>query len=157
MARTKLNSNVRKAIIKAIEAGVPVNHAARAAGIVDRTFRHWRKRGENPQGVEDNTYCRLCQEIEEAEARFITKNVERVDKAADKDPSHAEWLLERRYPGIFGKRIEIDLGPSKVLMLLQERAREALNQGSQGEIESQVMITTVDDVREGVIDNEADK
>ena len=141
MARTKLNSNVRKAITKAIEAGVPVTHAASAAGIADRTFRYWRNKGENPQEPGDSIYCRLCQEIEEAEARFIKKNVERVDKAADKDPSHAEWLLERRYPGIFGKRVEIEIGPSKVLLLLQERANKALNGESQEKIESQVMIT----------------
>jgi len=142
MARTKLNSNVKKAIVKAIEAGVPVNHAARAAGINDRTFRNWRARGENPQEPGDSIYSRLYQEIEEAEARFIKLNIERINKAADKDPSHAEWLLERRYPGIFGKRVEIDIGPSKVLIALQEQAQKALNGESQEKIEPQVMIAT---------------
>jgi len=142
MARTKLNSNVKKAIVKAVEAGVPVPHAARAAGINDRTFRYWRARGEKPQGVEDNIYSHLCRGIEEAEARFIKRNIERIDKAADKDPSHAEWLLERRYPGIFGKRVEIDIGPSKVLIALQEQAQKALNGESQEKIEPQLMIAT---------------
>ena len=127
MARTKLNNTILKAILKTVEAGVPIPHAARAVGINDRTFRSWRARGEKPQGAEDNIYSHLCQGIEEAEAKFIKVNVERVDKAADKDPNHAEWLLERRWPGIFGKRVEIEIGPSKVLLALQEEAQKSLD------------------------------
>lgn len=120
MAKTKLNPKVQKALLKCIELGVPREQASLVVGICSMTFRRWVARGENPQGVEDDIYVRLVNEIEYSKAKFIKTNLEIVQKAAYRDASHSEWLLERGFPALFGKRVEVDVGPSKALLLLQD-------------------------------------
>lgn len=126
MAKTKLNPKVQKALLKCVELGVPREQASQVVGISSATFRRWVVRGENPQGVEDDIYARLVNEIERSQAKFIKTNLEIIQKAAQRDAHHSEWLLERGFPALFGKRMEIDVGPSKIMLALQESAREAL-------------------------------
>ena len=107
-------------------------------------------KGEHPNGDND-IYVQLVRDIEQAEANFIKKNVGRIDKGAEKNTEDAKWLLERRLPGEFGRRIELEVGPSKVLMALQEQAQRALGKDTQREIATQSLIAAVDDTPE---DNE---
>jgi len=108
-----------------IELGVPEGHAAHAIGVTPQTFINWKHRGENynpDNGTrEDYIFYNLLNEIDEAKARFVEKNVRRIDTAANKDPNHAQWLLERRDADNFAKREPSVIIESKVLIALQER------------------------------------
>lgn len=124
MNRTKLTPFVRKKVLELIELGIPEGRAAHAVGITPQTFINWKHRGENPTPNNgDDIFLNLLNSIEESKARFIEKNVRRIDKTADKNSEDAKWLLERRDPGEFGKRDVLEVGPSKVLIALQEQAR----------------------------------
>ena len=149
--KTKLTPFVRKKLIELIELGMPEGRAASAIGITPQTFIRWKHRGETPTHPEngDIIYVNLVNDLAQAEAKFIQRNIERIDKGADKDPEHAKWLLERRDPGEFGRRIELEVGPSKVLLALQENAQKALGKGTQREIATQALIAAVDDTPEG--------
>jgi len=141
MTKSKLTPFVRKQLVNCIEMGMPIGRAALAVGISHRTFDRWMGRGEHPNG-NDDIYVQLVKEIEKAEATFIKKNVERIDKSAEKNSDDAKWLLERRLPGEFGRRIELEVGPSKVLMALQEQAQKALTRDTQREITTQALETS---------------
>lgn len=126
MLKSKLTPFVRKQLCNCIEIGMPIGRAAVAVGISHQTFNRWRSRGEENDPSEGGIFIQLVEELARAEANFIKKNVERVDRGAEKDPEHAKWLLERRDPGEFGKRVELEVGPSKVLLALQEQARKTI-------------------------------
>ena len=145
MYRSKLTPFVRKQLVNCIEIGMPIGRAARAVGICHRTFDRWMNKGEHSNGDND-IYVQLVRDIEQAEANFIKKNVGRIDKGAEKNTEDAKWLLERRLPGEFGRRIELEVGPSRVLMALQEQARKALGKDTQREIATQALIAVADDV-----------
>ena len=122
--RTKLTPFVKKKVVEYIEMGMPIGKAANAVGVAHQTFDRWVRRGESPvDGNGDSIFVQLVQDLATAEANFIKRNVARVDKGADRNTEDAKWLLERRDPGEFGKRVELDIGPSKVLIALQEKAR----------------------------------
>ena len=152
--RSKLTPFVKKKIMECVELGMPINRAANAVGISSRTFERWKARGENPNG-DDDIFVSFVEDLEKSEANYIKRNLERIDRGAEKDASHAEWGLERRFPSEFGKRMELEVGPSKVLLALQDRFASLKQgdfaQGALGEPQKQIEAKSRidDDVIEG--------
>jgi len=138
-----LDENTRGTIVKYIKNGNYIKTACLAAGISERAYYDWVARGENPKGGEDEIYVQFLQELKKAEAENITKNIQNIQDAGNRPQTWmaSAWLLERKYPADFGRRIELEVGPSKVLLALQEQAQRALNGESREKIESQAMIT----------------
>jgi len=130
MFRSRLTPAVRKELVKCIELGVPPNRAASAVGICNRTFERWRDRGEKERNSGDGgnggIYVALVNELDRAEGKFVKRNVERIEKGAEKDTEDAKWLLERRDRDNFAKTVDVVVGPSKVLLALQESSRQAM-------------------------------
>jgi len=87
-----------EASVAAIAAGVPVTHAARAAGVHRSTLSAWRA---------DNSDIR--DRLEKAEAEAVQFHVAIVRKAAIEGVWTASaWWLERTHPAEFGKRLRTD-------------------------------------------------
>jgi len=123
MAKTKLTPERQGAIVKLIREGNYIYRACQAVGISQQTYEQWVKRGEQGDG---EIYIAFLEAIKKAESEFIAENVAIIQTAAKKNWFAAAWLLERKYPAEFGKRVELEVGPSKVLLALQESAREEL-------------------------------
>ena len=125
MDRSKLTPFVKKKICELVELGVPDRHAAHAVGVTPQTFINWKHRGENynpNNGTNgDEKYLSLLNGITEAKAKFVKKNVARIDKSAEKDTDKAQWLLERRIPEDFAKREVLQVEESRVLIALRDR------------------------------------
>lgn len=83
-------------ILKNIEVGVPLYHAAYAAGVSYKTFVRWR---HTIPGLED--------QVKAAEARFVRRGMLRIEEAAKKNWQAMAWKLERRFPKQFSLREEI--------------------------------------------------
>ena len=84
-----------KAIVQAVEVGVPYRHAAAIAGIDEDTFQNWK-----------NRYSEFSEAIKEAEGKAIQGRLARIRLA---EPDHwqaAAWWLERKYPQEFGKTVQ---------------------------------------------------
>ena len=82
-----------KIILHALRHGATHKLAAHAAGIADRTMREWRTRHE----MFDTA-------VREAEAYAAVKALERIESAAQSGIWQASaWLLERRYPSMYGR------------------------------------------------------
>jgi len=82
-----------KIILHALRHGATHKLAAHAAGIGERTMRDWRNRHE----LFDTA-------VREAEAHAAVKALERIESAAQSGIWQASaWLLERRYPSMYGR------------------------------------------------------
>ena len=142
---SKLTPERQKAICGFIAAGVPNVNAAQLSGICEATFYHWLKLAEPGEDGEDPDprYLEFSECVKDAESGFIASGVELIRRAAT-DPTVTKkehvredadgkitkeivketrpptwqpmaWLLERRRPELFGRRLEhageVKLGP----------------------------------------------
>lgn len=120
MAKTKRTAEVRDAIIRALELGANRVTAYQAANVSHDTFYKWM--ADDPA---------FSEAVKSAEARFVTKNLERIDKAAQEMTWTASaWLLERRRPDDFSQRQRIDVKQLDDATLVRLLAAEA-DSGSQ--------------------------
>lgn len=123
MARpTKLTPEAQERICQAIRLGATYEHAAQRGGIGYSTLRDWVLRGEaeldrvadNPRAsirADELIYVEFSEALKEAESDGILANLAHIRKAAQGDEDNrpqwqaAAWLLERRHPNIYGRRV----------------------------------------------------
>jgi hypothetical protein len=103
---TLLTDEVEERILRAIRAGNFRGTAAQWAGIGDRTLRDWLKRGEEDEESREGLFRqRLLEAEQSAEIRMVGL----ISKAAERDPRHAQWWLERKHPDRWGRKDRISL------------------------------------------------
>jgi hypothetical protein len=99
------NLQVHKQIIDALKSGGYKTHAAHAAGISRDTLDNWIEAGRAGR----EPFVRFAQECDKARADDALRNQAIVSAAAvrriEGDWKAAAWLLERKYPKLYGKRI----------------------------------------------------
>jgi len=88
---TALTPTIQALIVRLVKAGNYGNVAARWAGISPDTMSRWLHRPGEP-------YESFRRAIEEADAAAEVELVDRIVRAADADPRHAQWLLARKHP-----------------------------------------------------------
>lgn len=101
---TKLNKDVIVRIGQAIKLGMTYEHAAQYIGVAYETFNRWMKEGAN---AESNTLkCQFYQVVKESEGTAVAACMAKIQKAAtDGQWTAAAWILERRYPATYGRRV----------------------------------------------------
>ena len=139
------NKVIRDTIIKYISNGNYIKTACLAAGVDDATYYTWIHRAEHANGdPSDKIYIDFLGELKKAEAKAQVETIARINEAG-KMPQNWQanaWRAERKNPELWGRRDVLEIGPSKVLIALQEQAQKALSQGSQA------FIAAVDDIPE---------
>lgn len=91
-------------IVEAIRQGMPYKLAASAGGVSYNTFVRWRNEGTNPNAP---THLRkFSEQVREAEAEATQRLFALIEAAAPKNWKAAAWMLERRYPDLFGKDVK---------------------------------------------------
>jgi hypothetical protein len=114
--KLKLNDDLIKKIVSAIEIGTYNKVAARAVGIDESTFYMWLKKGEEAKakGI-NNIYSQFYDAVKEAESRAMIRHLSNIVKASQEGNWQASaWILERRYPELWGRKdrmnVETDNG-----------------------------------------------
>ena len=127
------NKVIRDTIIKYISNGNYIRTSCLAAGITDATYYNWEKRANNyipGNGTGgDKIYFLFFEELKNAEAKAQADTIARID-AAGKLPQYWQanaWRAERKNPELWGRRDVLEIGPSKVLLALQENARKYID------------------------------
>jgi len=138
---TLLTEDTKNIILDYISKGNYIKTACLAAGVSEATFYSWVQRAENPANG-NKIYLEFLEELKKARQKNISQRVAKIQDAGEKPQNWMAnaWLLERMIPGEYGRRIELEVGPSKVLMALQEQAQKALTQDTQREITTQPVI-----------------
>lgn len=108
----KYSEPIVRAFCDALAIGATRRFAAQGAGISDQTYLNWMK-----------TKPEFLRAMIDAEDRFLKRNLAVIMRAAveNTDWKAAAWLLERRFPSEYGKKLTINI---------EELARQrALEQG----------------------------
>lgn len=114
MARkTKLNKETQARICELIKAGNYFAVAAQAAGITEQTFYNWKRRGEAAEErqrlgekltAQERQFLSFLEAIKEAENIAHASAVAQIRQAGLKQWQANAFLLERRYPDLWGRR-----------------------------------------------------
>jgi transposase len=134
MARpSKLTLNITKRIGENIALGLPYSLAASAAGITYQTFNEWIKKG---QIEKSGKYFQFYQYIQKQNADAAKALLERLNDVADAvNCQVCMWILERRFPEEFGKRVY--------------RKINSVSENKNEDVE--IKIKEVDAIRKGII------
>ena len=84
-----------------VQLGVPPLAAVMAQGASSKEFAEWWTQGSDGG---TSRPAKLYQAIKKAEARCQAILVGKVRQAATTEASHAEWLLERRFPDVYVRK-----------------------------------------------------
>lgn len=110
-------------ILTVLRAGAADKHAAAAAGVSQRTLQAWLARAaEHDPGAETSDaeipkacgaeamYVLFARRANEARGQGVAGQLAAIGKAArDGDWRAAAWLLERRHPEEYGKRLAVGI------------------------------------------------
>jgi len=123
---SKFTPENTKAIIEALELGVPATYAPQVAGVDYNTFRGWIVRGEK-EG--EGEYWEFSEAIKKSKAIFIQSNLQIIKAAAKKKTwNAAAWLLERSLPAEYARRfIPLDAPVEKPIP--EEEAEDLIRRG----------------------------
>ena len=103
MRPTKLSQDTIDRLADAIRLGATWERAADVAGISVATLRDWRRRGE----AGDRQFAALLAALKAAEGDGVSRALQVIRQAAEGGQwQAAAWLLERRYPADYGRRVE---------------------------------------------------
>lgn len=95
--RSKYTPETVDKLTHAIRLGATYQLACNYAGISHETFHQWRK-----------TKPEFSEAITQAEGEAAIKWLDLVNKGAQELPQWAAWMLERRYPEMYGRnRVEL--------------------------------------------------
>lgn len=111
---TKLTPAVQEAICTAIEYGMPLEKAADYGGVHEDTVLNWRKAGEALQVRLDagetleltdteRRYLDFFGAIQQSFAKAMLFHLQNLTDSAHVNPGNSMWILERRWPEIFGR------------------------------------------------------
>ena len=121
--KTKLlKPHVRQTILDYIAKGNYISTACMAAGVSHATYCNWVNRAEREEG---GVYVEFLEELKRAEAKSEADTIARIHKAGQEPRNWAADMtrLERKNPSRWGRRMELEVGPSKVLLALQQQAK----------------------------------
>lgn len=105
-APSKFTEETVDTLIRAIRAGLPFARACEVAGIAESTFYQWQA-GDFPRGADKDLKAEFSEALTRARGQSALSLVERIQSATLTDWRAAAWLLERRFPGDWGKDAEL--------------------------------------------------
>src|SRR5262245_44288604 len=120
---TTLTPGLSKKRVELVAELGAIEPAARVCGVPPQTVRGWLARGENrhSQGRPSTPeYVAFVADIEKALGQWECERLAGI-VAAGKQPRHwtaNAWLLERRWPGRYGRRTALDVSGTLTLVQL---------------------------------------
>jgi len=102
---TELTAELQDAIIENIMTGAPLVVAAVAAGVNQRTYYAWERRGDPDSPDAAEPFLSFVHACEVTQAQFIVDGCGRMKEFAKKDWVANITMMERRFPEYFARRL----------------------------------------------------
>lgn len=104
---TKLTPELLQELAAGIMVGMTIEHACARAGISKQTYYNWRARGRAESDDPESLYAILEAALSAAEGQMVFQALGVVQAAAGTGQwQAAAWLLERRFPAIYGRGVD---------------------------------------------------
>jgi hypothetical protein len=104
MARpSKLTPELQKRIGDGISLGLTYALASESAGVTYKTFNLWMQQGKNSTSGKYFEFARYIQKCNADAAKALLERINLAAKAGD--TRICLWILERRFPDEFGRRV----------------------------------------------------
>ncbi|MCP4128989.1 MAG: hypothetical protein GY753_18310 [Gammaproteobacteria bacterium] len=134
--RIKLDDEIEGLIVAGVRNGLPKTHYCALAGVHTETYNNWmrgaveereRVRQGERKRVNGQRFIQFSAAVKRARAEWVQEQVDIIKEAAMNGGqwTAAAWLLERRLPGEFGRRVDVGLRPSSVLAFSADELAEA--------------------------------
>lgn len=104
---SKFTDDVKARIVKGIKLGMSYELAAQYGGVTYETFNEWRKQG---QADGQGPFFDFSEDIAKAEADGLANWLQKIEDASDEEWQAAAWKAERRYPHLYGRRVQEHTG-----------------------------------------------
>lgn len=118
-----LNDEMHERIVQTLRLGNYVEHAASYAGISRATLYNWLRKGDEarekreigePLDENEERYARFSEDVDNARAAAVVRNVGIIQQAAQTNWQAAGWWLERTAPQHFGRQMRTEVsGPNQ--------------------------------------------
>lgn len=99
---TALTPEVKRIILSALESGVFVSNACQIAGVAEKSFYNWIKRGQSEDPA-DGEYREFLQSCEKTIAMTEASAVASIRSAGRRNWKACAWFLSRRHPRRWGR------------------------------------------------------
>ena len=116
----KISKQLTNTVAEAIRQGYPNRFACAIAGIAEKTYYRWRKRGEEVLEAErvcenkmDDACLYFYLQTERAHADYVSRLMAIIHKAVERDWKAVVWLLERRFPEEYSRVVRYVLRRAK--------------------------------------------
>jgi transposase len=93
---SSLTSTTKRTIIESIRAGAYLSTACQIAGVTERTFYNWIKRGQQ-EGAKNKEYKLFFQSVTRVIAETEGEAVGQILRAGKMDWRAVAWFLSRRH------------------------------------------------------------
>jgi hypothetical protein len=104
---SKLTQETKKRLLQGVQAGLPYGLACSNAGIHYSTLRRWIAKGEEANSGE---FREFFDALKRAEAEGAFLHVSNIVRAGNEGHWQASaWMLERRYPEVYGRRVAAEV------------------------------------------------
>src|SRR5215208_5867218 len=103
----KFTSRRKSAILRKMREGHYAKTAAETSGITEQTLYNWLKKGEEPERYPEHAAFLVA--YRKAEATAEEKAIKAIQAAFPNDWRAAMTYLERRHPGRWAKRQNVDV------------------------------------------------
>ena len=116
----KLTPELQQRIGDNIALGLTYSLASEAAGITYKTFNFWMQRGQTEKSGKYYQFYKYIQKCNADAAKVLLERINEAAKAGD--TQICTWILERRFPEEFGRRVYKKTGSvAKNLAILQNQ------------------------------------
>lgn len=106
MALTRdLTPDVQQRVVLAIQRGLYLTHAAALAGVPPAVLRDWLARGDAGEPAYEGFALAVVQ-AEASTVEALTSEIRNAKGKGDGPWASRAWLLERRWPSLYGRRTE---------------------------------------------------
>jgi transposase len=106
----KFTSRRKSAILRKMREGHYAKTAAETSGITEQALYNWLKKGEDPDQYPE--HAAFLEKYRKAEATAEGKAIKAIQDAFASDWRAAMTYLERRYPGRWARRQNVDVTSS---------------------------------------------
>lgn len=150
-------------IVALISQGHYNRTAASATGIGQRTIQRWLARGEaaneridagQPLQDGDEIYWHFWQRVQQAEGEAADEALAAIRQGWQRDNqwTAAAWYLERKYPGEWGRRTEVQVGPTDRMTAILATAITVEDRGTGSAGDITVGEEAISDTTDGTAD-----